>query len=284
MSMGYLGGFGWVCLSAYICSSLRKEQWKKGEGAVESLLHEFFTTFAEWDWTKRKIVLTKDSNKAYQRKRRDVMPIVAPTYPFLNSTRNTTRSTLSAMTREFRIGSEHVKALMESKEPLTKKDWQLGLFAKSDFFVRFERYLALTICCMVRKDAETVVGWMDGRLIGLVFGLERTYANTEGKDEDEDAEISIPVVAVPLSAHLMNIVKKEGFPVTVTYFVGLWKTSEEKKIENLFGEGDMNLTTALRRFEVDYESWKGKPPGSVVAVKSVSKKEVAEIVPKKCLP
>jgi poly(A) polymerase len=95
------------------------------------------------------------------------MPIITPAYPAMNSTYNVSRSTLAVIKEEFLRGTEVTFKIENQGRPWT------DLFAPTDFFVRYSRYLQIDICAADEDAMKLWMGWCESRLRQLIAKLER---------------------------------------------------------------------------------------------------------------
>lgn len=94
---GYLGGVSWAILTAYVCQLYPF-------AAPSKLLEKFFQLYQQWKWPfpiflnepKYDVGLGLQvwNPKENYRDKQDLMPIVTPAYPCMNSTHNVSRATL----------------------------------------------------------------------------------------------------------------------------------------------------------------------------------------------
>jgi poly(A) polymerase len=115
--LGYPGGFAWAILVANICIIFPYLEPNK-------LLHNFFRYYSNWDWNAdNPIILTEirndrlssgfhiDSSLFYTKNPNDLMPIITPAFPSMNSTYNVSQSTKKALLTEFEKAFKIVDAL-----------------------------------------------------------------------------------------------------------------------------------------------------------------------------
>eukprot|EP01038_Epipyxis_sp_PR26KG_P008921 gene8921-12031_t len=172
--LGYLGGVNCNILVAFVCQLYPN-------AGPSSLLSKFFKCFSEWKWpepvmlnsiqqnppdlqsTDRREVWSQASNPM------QLMPIITPAYPAMNSAYNVSIHTLEVMKQEFKRGYEIMKQILEDKG----KDWS-RIFDVSDFFLKYSHYL---ICHIIGtgNDAESRswIGYVESRLRRFIPALER---------------------------------------------------------------------------------------------------------------
>jgi len=140
--IGFLGGVNWAILVAFVCKLYPK-------AAPARVLYRFFWWMKEWKWpTPIMICTVKDvglGKKIWDPKKnhsdgRDLMPIITPAYPAYNSSFNVSKSTLQCMKNEFERGFIYCDKVMKGE----RETWDI-VFDKTDFFLRFDWYLQVTV-------------------------------------------------------------------------------------------------------------------------------------------
>jgi poly(A) polymerase Pap1 len=168
--MGFLGGVNWGILVVFLCQLYP-------EATASKLLFHFFSVFKGWNWPdpielchKYEVPLLGRAQwdpRVDHRARLDVMPIITPAYPCLNSSYNVSTPTLDIMKAEFARGLRVVKNV------LTKKASWDELFEPVDFFVRFNDYLVVTAGAKTKRDLDKWTGYMESQL--RIFTGKLTY-------------------------------------------------------------------------------------------------------------
>jgi poly(A) polymerase len=101
----------------------------------------------------------------------DLMPIITPAYPAMNSTYNVNIHTKHVIMEEFRRGFDVMAELLKEKWQ-TPENWG-KLFEPSDFFIKYSHYLA---CHIVGNDNSTQsrswIGFVEAKLRHLTLYLE----------------------------------------------------------------------------------------------------------------
>lgn len=113
--LGYFGGVSWMILVAHICMKWPNQQPNK-------LLHYFFTFYSSYNWNYlTPIMLLEVPNEEmfnipkellYTQNPKQLMPILTPAYPSMNSTHNVSQSTKAAILTEFQKGLQVTNALI----------------------------------------------------------------------------------------------------------------------------------------------------------------------------
>ncbi len=144
--MGYLGGINCNLLVAMVCQIYPN-------ASPSTLLRFFFQTYATWNWPKpvqlnsiqpnppnipenEKRDIWDSSDARYSR---DLMPIITPAYPAMNSSMSVNEHTRAVMVQEFQLGYEICKDIVKGQAMWSK------LFEPSDFFIRYNHYLSINI-------------------------------------------------------------------------------------------------------------------------------------------
>lgn len=137
--LGYLGGINCNIMVAFICQLYPN-------ASPSTLLFRFFKRYNEWQWPEpimlNKIqqhppgTLLSDERPVWSAKINinDVMPIITPAYPAMNSAFNVNYDTLEVMKQEIARGNELIGTIIK------EKSWH-KLFEPSDFFLRYSHYL-----------------------------------------------------------------------------------------------------------------------------------------------
>ncbi|KAJ1697304.1 hypothetical protein LUZ63_005816 [Rhynchospora breviuscula] len=172
---GFLGGISWALLVARICQLY--------PNALPSMLVScFFETIASWSWPNPvKLCELKDlpslghtvwDPKRYCRDRLQLMPIITPAYPAMNSSFNVSTSTLKFMTEEFRRGHEICKAIEEDRA-----EW-MALFKQYPYFASYKNYLQIDVAAQNEYDFRRWHGWVESRLRILTLKIGKCTHDT----------------------------------------------------------------------------------------------------------
>ena len=168
--IGYLGGVSWAILTARIC-----QLYPHAPPSV--IVSRFFRVYEQWQWPSPVMLnQIRDAGigagrvwdpKTNPRERRDLMPVITPAYPAMNSTYNVSRSTLAIMKEELKRGTEETFKIEHQQRPWT------DLFAPTDFFARYKRYLRFDVLAADDDALKQWTGWCESRLRSLITRLER---------------------------------------------------------------------------------------------------------------
>uniref|UniRef100_A0A7S3LA44 polynucleotide adenylyltransferase n=1 Tax=Amphora coffeiformis TaxID=265554 RepID=A0A7S3LA44_9STRA len=180
--LGFLGGVNCAILLAYIC---KHPQNKKATPA--ELLVEFFRVFAQWPfpvpvaldeiqleppkgvppmavWNPVSPFLTPAERRRYAG---ELMPILTPAYPSMNSAYNVGRAQRDRIVAEFR----------EAWCALQRSDFE-QIFRPFDVFVQGENFVQVSIRAENRNDFVVWFRWVESRLRFMMNNLETELIHT----------------------------------------------------------------------------------------------------------
>jgi poly(A) polymerase len=138
---GYLGG---INCNILVCQLLQLYP----KGSPSHLLSKFFLLYKMWKWPNPVMLNRIQPNPPGERREvwdkethgADIMPIITPAYPAMNSSFSVNRASLDIMTKEIERGYMVTKRIVARGG----KNWG-ELFEPTDFFVRYSYYLACNI-------------------------------------------------------------------------------------------------------------------------------------------
>ena len=173
---GYLGGVSWAILIARICQLYPN-------AAPSTLLHSFFRVYSLWRWPAA--VRLNDSFDAglglsvwnpdvNYKDRYDLMPILTPAYPVMNSTHNVSKVTMRILQAEIKRGLDVCTAI-RSRQAECKQLW-LELMHEVDFFGLYKDYLDVRVSAGSEDEQRPWFGWVESKVRQLVIKL----GNTQG--------------------------------------------------------------------------------------------------------
>lgn len=169
--MGFWGGVNFAIVAAFVC------QQNPNHTAGAALLLRFFETMVTWPWPKA-IMLNTPYELSPQddvwnpvdnpRYRRDVMPIITPAYPAMNSTFSVLECTKAIMLTEFNRGLALCRRVLSStSEHIPTAAWA-ELFAPCTFFLRYEHYLVLDVITAEAAHMPAWKGFVESRIRSLM--------------------------------------------------------------------------------------------------------------------
>lgn len=165
--MGYLGGVNWCILVCFINQLYPT-------AAPSTLLLRFFMVLANWKWPLA-IQLCKNYdaklglevwNANVGNNRYQVMPILTPAYPSMNSSFNVSTHSLAVMKEEFKRALEVVQDILNKGG----EDWA-ALFEPSDFFAVHQHYLAVEVFTTDESEEQAWCGFCESRIRKLIDSL-----------------------------------------------------------------------------------------------------------------
>ena len=152
---GFLGGINCNILVAFVCQLYP-------EASPSNLLQRFFRVYSNWDWPSPiqlnhiKPNMSGDDFRIWSKDYdyNDLMPMITPAYPAMNSAKSVSENSLRVMTEEFNKGNEIMtKIIAEGGE-----GWD-RLFLPTSFFVDYECYLACHIISSADVREERSREW-----------------------------------------------------------------------------------------------------------------------------
>lgn len=196
---GYLGGINCNILVALICQLYPR-------GSPSHILCKFFLVYSMWEWPKPVMLNRIQPNPpgAYREvwdketHSTDVMPIITPAYPAMNSSFSVSRATLDILTKEIERG----KLITRRIAATGGKNWD-ELFEPTDFFVRYSYYLACNIIGNSEFPAESRSweGFVQSRVRKMSLYMQE----------------QLPVA--PIHFHPAKF-SSSKYEVSITYFIG----------------------------------------------------------------
>ncbi|CAF3914880.1 unnamed protein product, partial [Adineta steineri] len=184
---GYLSGYCWAILCAHICHkhlSPIKSLSSIEEFSIDeffSLVKQFFTTFAQFNWSADAFCLYPKSYKPVtysgrsQIYQRGSMRIISPSPPFNNAARATKKSTRNLIIQGF----QHVVQLLDSINTITTEDKSNALEQILDLNNDFpnekmKSIVQLIISSETINEFDSWIGWIKSRLSFFFSDCEET--------------------------------------------------------------------------------------------------------------
>lgn len=165
--LGYLGGINCNIMVAFICQLYPNS-------SPSSLLFRFFKHYKDWNWPEPIMLnniqqnppgsLVTDERQVWSQKGnyKDLMPLITPAYPAMNSAFNVNAHSFEVMRMEIKRGYEITELIIK------EKCWD-KLFETSDFFIRYSHYLA---CHIVgtgdNVESRSWTGFVESRIRRLI--------------------------------------------------------------------------------------------------------------------
>lgn len=144
---GYLGGINLALIAAHVCQNTH-------ETTPDHVLLEVFFELSQWNWPHPLKInsIKKGQYKSWssQANSEDVMPIITPAYPAINSMRNATKSSLHRMKKEFNRAYKYMIKIVNGE-----LDWS-SLLAPPHFFSDYRIYLQVSCTA---KELDDFILW-----------------------------------------------------------------------------------------------------------------------------
>jgi poly(A) polymerase Pap1 len=174
-AFGYLGGVSWAMLVARVCQLFPN-------AAPNVLLNRFFLFYDTWKWPNPIHLVHPESGEMQiwdpavnRRDRFDLMPIITPAYPSINSTHNISKATMRVIKHELKRGREMFETV-----PLNGQQIWHKLLEPSEFLFQYKRYLRVCASSRSSHDQGLWVGWVKARVRRFITKLVETLP--EGSD------------------------------------------------------------------------------------------------------
>eukprot|EP00826_Nyctotherus_ovalis_P010407 TRINITY_DN12747_c0_g2_i1.p1 TRINITY_DN12747_c0_g2~~TRINITY_DN12747_c0_g2_i1.p1 ORF type:complete len:492 (+),score=124.23 TRINITY_DN12747_c0_g2_i1:212-1687(+) len=171
--VGLLGGISWAILTAKICQLFPKQPPNR-------LMEKFFTVFCKWHW-KIPVLLcdikepngaeltTKQWNpRLSEGDQQQLMPIITPAFPCVNSAFNVSHTTKKILLKEFHRGAKIARKINSHAPGAT---W-MQLFKKYDLFKEYSHYLRIDALSRSPEDHLMWEGFVESKVRLLVQELE----------------------------------------------------------------------------------------------------------------
>ena len=169
---GYPGGVNYSIMAAFVC-----QLYPNATSSVQ--LAKFFFVFSQWNWPMP-IHLTPMRETAPGMEHdvwacgdwRDVMPVITPAYPAMNSMFAASQQTLSVLTEEMKRANEIVKRLVAAGPAARRDDWD-ALVEPMPFFRSRKHYLAVDIWADSTAEQLMWEGFAASKLRHLTTELQK---------------------------------------------------------------------------------------------------------------
>ena len=217
--VGYPGGFAWSVMLARVCQMFPTL-------CAAGIMKKFFKTMLNWAWAPSKPIIlcdlkrqedvfgSKISDETFSvwgdtplKEQGNLMPVITPAFPAMNSTFNVTKATKTMMLSEFKRG---LKILEEG--PVTEESWY-KLCERTNFFSCYKHFFRIDIFARTEEKFSQWKGFVEAKLRFISLAVE---------DQCEG------MVAQPFQEpfHPQDVTEIPGVPppfpsFTATYFLGL---------------------------------------------------------------
>ena len=247
--LGFMGGINMAILVARVCQLYPN-------ALPSTLLCKFFHLWNMWKWPSP-VMLTELENEGLGHRvwdprvnpmdKRDVMPIITPTYPCQNSMYNVSPSTLRIMKGEFKRGTQVCARILEGEAT-----WE-ELFEQLDFFKLYKHYLQVAVTAEDEESFKKWNGFVHSRLRKLI---EQVEYGTSG--------------ALALRPHTKPVEDPDRDANTCNlYYLGVQRAAQKFVAQQTV---DLNAPVDIfRRIVFD---WKDRPEGTDVVVTYVKRRDL----------
>ena len=251
---GFLGGINFAILAAFVCQRCPK-------APPSTILATFFELFDAWQWpnpvmltpladsptfgaellvaaspgTRAAAAVAQAAQHVVWNPRinpqdaAQLMPIITPAYPAMNSAYNVGEAQLRRVKAEVRRGFRITSCLRDCP-PERAGDcegvWE-KLFAHSDFFSRYEHYLQVRVSACSKEALKPWLAWVESKLRYLIIACD-----------------SPPTTKAHPYASLLP--EAPSNPLALHFFIGL--TFQE-------GTPNVDLTPAVADFITKVNQW-----------------------------
>ena len=180
--LGFLGGISWALLTARVCQLYPN-------ASPSLLLLKFFELFGlRWEWPDP-VLLTDiytrprpngsdyrvwDPRK-HRTDERDLMPIITPAFPAMNSTYNVTQSTFRILKQELRRGQVIMETIV-ARQQIQIQRGLVELCQPSTFLADYKHYLRLVLTSESVEHAMAWKGFIQSKLRVLILYLDQQLA------------------------------------------------------------------------------------------------------------
>lgn len=269
--LGFPGGVNYAILVAFVCQ-------KYINACPATLVQKFFLMFSQWRWPMP-IMLTpieeygdnSNSIRVWSKAAnpKDLMPIITPCYPAMNSTYNVGAPQLHMLLREINRGEKICKQYQSSTSTLSKTStlpfpWEeLFACAKVEYLTTYPRYLQLDVISTDQNNHKRWLGWCESRMRALPIAIDQSCVVAH--------PCSFLFHKKPQEYADNRIVSKtvEGSEFVTSYFIGLSFKSGLKSLD---------LTPSVQDFLSYVLSWSGWEEGMDLDLSALTPAEVPDWV------
>lgn len=241
--LGFLGGVNWAILVAYVCRDHPNQM-------PSFLLYHFFQTFSNWHWPKPVSLQPSVSNEApaglsfpvwnSKCNTRDLMPILTPAYPSMNSSYNVGRPQLRRLQYEFRKAELMVAAISRNE-----RSWE-DIFRDTDFFRQHLHYLQVNIIAGNPSHFRSWFGLCESKLRILIASLDSPDHGIEAYPFAKFFQRRISSSDDAQEYHQLSPKSKEGVKYMSSFFIAL---------RFAYGVENVDLKSCTSEFLYKVNSW-----------------------------
>jgi poly(A) polymerase len=170
---GYLGGISWAICVAFVCQLFPTAN-------ASMIIKKFFSVMISWSWpTALRLQKTEtehatatatvDDIKVWSASHYDIMPILTPCNPCMNTTHNVSLPTFNVIKREL-IRAKEIVATSASTSASTSQ-WTL-LCEPNIFFYEYKTYLVIEVAANTQDDFQKWHGWVQSKIRHFVMRID----------------------------------------------------------------------------------------------------------------
>ena len=271
--VGFPGGFAWSVMLAHVCQMYPR-------ACASTVLAKFFKTLMLWPWHERPVLLCRlvQQTEVFGKKLplrqfsvwgedetphvKELMPVITPAFPSMNSTYNVTESTKQLMLDEFDRG----RRLLEGA-PICEESWY-KLCERTNFFARYNHFYRIDIHAATEELFSQWKGFVESKIRHLSLQVQDAFQDMLAQPLQEQFHPNdvknvmtpfMPPQTIPAPEH------------HATYFVGI-KRVRGSTATHTFAEFQ-ERAMVFRQFvysSIPPNSWDGK----YIWVRCVQRKEI----------
>ena len=166
--LGYLGGHSYALLMTHVCEVLDSQQTQRLHVPSVHLLRAFFRLFSGWAWTTPVTIATTPHQHGP-----DSMSILSPSFPYRNTARAVSRSTLSRLRAEFSRAASLLADVDEKIDEAQLFSVLNALCQPPSFASEFEVCIELTLAAVDHNSLDMCCSFVESRLVELVADMDK---------------------------------------------------------------------------------------------------------------
>lgn len=260
---GFLGGVNLAIMTARVCQLYPNQ-------CAGFILSRFFRVFSNWAWPVPVMLREVEEDASLNlpcwnpfqnwRDKKDLMPLITPAYPSMNSTYNVCESSRTHLVNEIERGWNVCQSIYnKAADGHLEGVWE-DLFEPLDFFSLYKHYLRIDASASDDESHKKWEGWVESRLRQLVTAVERLTGN-----------------------HLMAHLSTSHFnprPNTTTFFLGLMEASKPKQQSDTSNgkSATYDISSAVRDFQEKLYAWPEWKPSMLCDVSHVKRSKLPPFV------
>ena len=160
--LGYFGGINLTLIAAYFCKNSE-------ETNPFAVLLKIFNELSTWNWPNQisiNQVKTTGNREGWTPNNNDVMPIITPAYPSINSMRNATKSSLHRMIKEISRAQKYTEKIERGECEISK------LIAPPHFFDDYKFFFQIKLFAEGDNEMTIWKGYVENKMNHLTKKLE----------------------------------------------------------------------------------------------------------------